>query len=199
MNSATFIKLPFLGTLILLFTINPLVATDVNLFEARIHKFENESMPYRLFHARNYDKSQKYPLIIFMHGSGERGNDNVKQIRYNFPDVFIEDASQDRNPCFIMAPQCPQGPKWSEEKLHQVKTILDSLQTEFSIDSERLYVFGLSMGGRGTFNMLAQYPDLFAAAIPCAGGNNPSLYPRIMQTPMWLHCSTKVPEYPIPL
>ncbi|MCA8987835.1 MAG: prolyl oligopeptidase family serine peptidase [Planctomycetaceae bacterium] len=147
-------------------------------------------MVYRLFPAKDYDENQKYPLILFLHGSGERGNDNRLQVEHNFPDLFITDAGQSTNPCFVLAPQCPKDLSWSGETIRQVKAIMDSLSNEFSIDQNRLYVVGLSMGGRGTFNILNDFPGHFAAAVPCAGGNDTAELENLIQTPMWLHCAT---------
>ncbi|PQO26562.1 alpha/beta hydrolase-fold protein [Blastopirellula marina] len=166
-------------------------ATDTSLFSARVHEANGAKLGYRLFQPKNYDPAQKYPLILFLHGSGERGSDNLAQIRSNFPDVFLSDKSQTENPCFLVAPQCPKDASWNAETLSQVKAILDSLAGEFSLDPNRLYVIGISMGGRGVFNILTEYPGLFAAAVPCAGGSDPAQISKMKQTPMWLHCSTR--------
>lgn len=165
-------------------------AADPNLFEAATHQSNGQSIPYRLFHARQNDRQKLYPLILFLHGSGERGDNNTSQVKHNFPSVFLSKQGQNQRPCFIVAPQCPKGVSWSGDRLVQLKSLIDSLCEEYPIDRKRLYLTGLSMGGRGTFNMLAEYPGLFAAAVSCAGGNDPSKVKEMMQTPMWLHCSS---------
>ena len=187
-------KTPVNAVLVLLISVlglAPLVnAADADLFEARSYRDGDYSMAYRLFQAKGVEAGKRYPLIVFLHGSGERGDDNVLQIRHNFPEMFISDKGQAENPCFILAPQCPKGKSWSEETMLAVKSVLDSLCEELPVDTNRLYLTGLSMGGRGVFNMLAEYPGHFAAAVPCAGGSDPARIGEMSQTPMWLHCAS---------
>lgn len=166
-------------------------ATDLDQFEEGKHAIEERSVVYRMFRPEiAADSERTYPLIVFLHGSGERGDDNKSQIVHNFPDVFLSDEEQTRNPCFILAPQCPEGFSWKESTIHCVKSLIDSLCDELPIDTNRLYLTGLSMGGRGVFNFLSEYPGFFAAAVPCAGGSDASLIGKMRQTPMWMHCAS---------
>ena len=189
-HMATFPRSAWLGIVFAMATLSTSQAEDPDRFEARVQRVGDKVMPYRLFRAKDDDKSRRYPLILFLHGSGERGDNNTSQVKHNFPSLFISDEGQKQNPCFVVAPQCPKGVGWSEGRLVRLKAIVDSLCEEFPIDRNRLYLIGLSMGGRGTFNMLAEYPGLFAAAVPCAGGNDIARINEMKKTPMWLHCSS---------
>ncbi|MEX2169138.1 MAG: prolyl oligopeptidase family serine peptidase [Pirellulales bacterium] len=172
----------------------------VNLFEAR--EFTDASdgkLNYRLLVPQNYDPVRKYPLVLFLHGAGERGDDNERQLVHGAGDLVKPDMRK-RYPAFVVAPQCPEGKKWVEvpweaashslpeqasEPLTQVLKLLDDLPQEFSIDADRLYVTGLSMGGYGTWDLLARQPELIAAAIPICGGGDPEQVVRFKDIPLW--------------
>ncbi len=169
-------------------------------FQARLHKGKNlAALPYRLLVPKNYDKTKKYPLILFLHGVGERGNDNTIQL-YCGLDIFANEKRMEHYPCFIVAPQCPAEMKWAEvdwkADRHTMKKkptpalamaidIIHELQKEFSIDSGRLYITGYSMGGFGTWEAIQRWPDLFAAAVPVCGGGDDALAPRLVKIPIW--------------
>lgn len=170
------------------------------LFEARTHtSARNGSLPYRLMKPANYDSSKKYPLVLFLHGSGERGTDNRKQLVVGL-NIFADPKRLDRYPCFIAAPQCPESDKWADvdwEANHHVMKdrptpslamaleILNELQKEFPIDPGRLYIIGYSMGGFGTWDAIQRYPGLFAAAVPVCGGGDEIAVCRITHIPIW--------------
>lgn len=169
-------------------------------FEARQYVSpEGGKLLYRLLSPQGYDKSKTYPLILFLHGAGERGDDNRKQLVHGMKD-FATDAAQDRHPCFVVAPQCPDGEKWvdvswSEEKhtmpvnpsnaMRMTLELLDVLSREFSVDRRCVYVTGLSMGGFGAWDALSRKPDLFAAAVPICGGGDPAQVKRFAHIPVW--------------
>src|ERR1700730_11303924 len=134
----------------------------VDGFVPRMHK----TMPYRLFIPPGYDKTQKYPLILWLHGAGSVGRDNFKQISgasLRGTHTWTAAQVQAKHPAFVLAPQSPGG-AWARE-LPFVLEILDSLKTEFSLDGTRIYVAGQSMGGYGTWDFITTMPNLFAAAI----------------------------------
>ena len=152
------------------------VAMSEELYEPRV--FMNDagrSLNYRLMIPKDYSPSgtEKYPLVLFLHGAGERGNDNAKQLVHGTKD-FAKDENRAKYPCFVIAPQCPEGKKWvevdwsanthkqPEESVSLVLTreLMASLQKEFRIDEKRLYVTGLSMGGYGTWDMITRTPNV---------------------------------------
>ena len=168
---------------------------ESSLMEARSIKLPNATMYYRLFKPKNYDKSKQYPVVVALHGGGERGADNKIQVdREDLPHPWIEDSIQARVPHFVMIPQAPADSTWGGLSGgtgiggtgQGIIDILDSLAREFSIDTNRYYVTGLSMGGAGTYNLLKYRPGYFAAAAPCAAGGDTTLASTYAKTPMWL-------------
>ena len=149
---------------------------------------ENDTLLYRELVPEKLILNQSYPLVIFLHGAGERGNDNEAQLRHG-GNMFTNPVNREKYPAFVIFPQCPQEDFWAprnrsaaagenpfnqnppvSKALSLVKKILDEAIEKYPVDRNRIYVAGLSMGGMGTFDMLCRYPDLFAAAIPICGG-----------------------------
>jgi predicted peptidase len=177
-----------------------LSAADVtDRFAARTHKGEQGELNYRLFTPADYDANRKYPLVIFFHGAGERGEDNAKQLVHGMQD-FSGDEVQKKYPCFIVAPQCPNGQQWvnvpwsaAEHTMPEKPAnslglsleVLGALQKEFSIDANRVYVTGLSMGGYATWDIIQRRPDLFAAAAPICGGGDEKGAKAMAKLPIW--------------
>jgi predicted peptidase len=145
------------------------------------------------------DSSKKYPLILFLHGAGERGNDNQLQLNY-IDSVFANDNFQKTNPCFVLAPQCPSDKRWVEVdwnldkhilpenpsiSLKLVNSLIDSLISVLPIDENKIYITGLSMGGYGTWDFISRYPEKFAAAVPICGGGDENTASKIANIPIW--------------
>src|SRR5688572_5797919 len=149
-------------------------AATVSDFNARI--YTNAllgKLPYRLFIPRGYESSTKYPLVLFLHGSGQSGTDNGAQFQVASPLVFVSTANQTNYPCFMVAPQCPTTRDWINPVMVEgVLELLTTLQTEFSLDPNRVYITGLSMGGYGTWALITRDPGRFAAAVPMSGGGD---------------------------
>ncbi len=126
----------------------------------------------RLFIPEAYSDQEKYPVVITLHGIGECGDDNIKHIFYNnLATTWGTDYFQSEHPCFIFSPQCPTGQNWTTTDVYlSVMELLDSLKRSYSIDEDRLYLTGLSLGGIGTWNYLKIEPELYAAAVPVCGG-----------------------------
>ena len=161
-------------------------------------------LPYRLLMPKTLNSSASYPLVLFFHGSGERGDDNQKQLQHGVA-RFAAEASQTRYPCFVLAPQCPanldnQPTMWTGEleRMHSLKlapeaaiplrTALEltkAIQQKYPVDTARIYVTGISMGGFATWEALIRYPEKFAAAIPVCGGGDISYADRIRNIPVW--------------
>jgi predicted peptidase len=184
-------------------------AEDVQqLLEKRTYEdARGKKLPYRLLKPDNYDPKSKYPLVLFLHGAGERGDDNEKQLVHGVPE-FAREENRKKYPCFLAAPQCPQGAKWVEvdwsadsqvqpdepsEPLRLALALVGALQGEFSIDPGRIYVTGLSMGGYGTWDAAMRRPDLFAAAVPVCGGADETKAERIARMPVWVFHGAKDP------
>ena len=157
-----------------------------NKFIKNYHTYQGTTLPYYLFVPASYNPQTHYPLVLCLHGSGERG-DNPSAVKNNsMATVWARDSNQTRWPCFILVPQCPSNGWWTYSNIEQaVIDILDSLQLGFSIDTNRLYITGLSMGGYGTWDLLVRYPTKFAAAVPMSGGGDPSMAASFKHIPIW--------------
>jgi predicted peptidase len=148
------------------------------------------SVPYLLYLPKNYGAetgqpaASKWPLVLFLHGSGESEGplSNVK--KWGLPN-FIDHGIQ--FPYIIASPQCPPSPKsWnSPEEQKLVLALLDHLTNIFRVDTDRIYLTGLSMGGFGSWRLAADRPDLFAAVVPICGGGNPADADKLKNLPIW--------------
>ena len=177
-------------------------AKSQEMYEARVYTNDKgEKLNYRLMQPAGYDAKAdaKYPLVLFLHGAGERGSDNAKQLVHGAKD-FASEANRAKYPCFVVFPQCPDGKKWVEVdwsldtheqpveesiSLKLTREAIASLQKEFRVDEKQLYVTGLSMGGYGTWDMIARTPDVFAAAAPVCGGADEATASRVTKLPIW--------------
>jgi predicted peptidase len=161
-------------------------------------------MPYRLLVPKDLKAGTRYPLVLFFHGSGERGDDDQKQLQHGVR-RFATQASQTQYPCVVLVPQCPthldnQPIMWTgeRERMHLLKlapeaaiplrTALEltiAIEEKFPIDRDRIYVTGISMGGFASWEALIRYPQKFAAAIPVCGGGDAIYADRIKDIPIW--------------
>jgi predicted peptidase len=158
------------------------------------------ALPYRLYVPRDYVQTKRYPLLVVLHGVGERGTDNLAQLA-NGVLAFCAPALQKRKPSFVVYPQCPPTARWVEapwsepryqlgqvaqsKPLIALMELIDSLQVEFTLDPRRLLVSGLSMGGQGTWDLLARFPERFAGAMPVCGNGDPDQAGRMKAVPVW--------------
>ncbi|HBE78502.1 MAG TPA: phospholipase [Firmicutes bacterium] len=171
-------------------------------FEAKIFDVKlGESLPYRLLRPVPDDlqSNQKFPAILFLHGSGERGSDNGKQLNY-IAQIFDDPAMRQKYPCFVIAPQCPTNQNWVVKEsysgsvlqsaeptkpLGETMELIHALSKDLPIDSGRMYVIGISSGGSGVWDLLARYPRLFAAAVPFSGSGDDKKAYLMVKTPIW--------------
>jgi predicted peptidase len=129
-------------------------------------------MPYRILLPRNYNLAQVYPLHIFLHGIGESGTDNEKQLSLG-ASFFQSDSIRENYPAIIVFPQCPVSYYWSDETITQtLRGLIDSLPKNYGVDSSKVTISGFSMGAFGTHAMVARNPELFAAAVAISGGGS---------------------------
>ncbi len=171
--------------------------------EKRIYRSaDGQTLPYRLHIPASYDPVKKYPLLVFLHGAGERGTDNEAQLIHAEVLRLVGDEAAARQPCFLVAPQCPEGHRWVEVPwdspephttpaepsvpMRLTMEILDSLEKEFNIDPDRRYATGMSMGGFGILDLLVRRPDDYAAAIVICGGADNARARSIARVAFWL-------------
>ena len=165
----------------------------VDGFVARWYSSGRETMPYRLFVPRGYDPQKMYPLIVWLHGAGGAGHDNLRQIsgdQVPGTHTWTTPDHQAQHPAFVLAPQSPGG--WADVRhdslgapLVLVVGILDTLMRTFGIDPRRIYVAGQSNGGYGVWDLITKRPERFAAAIPVCGGGDPDRAARAVPMAIW--------------
>ncbi|MBD2867826.1 chitobiase/beta-hexosaminidase C-terminal domain-containing protein [Paenibacillus arenilitoris] len=175
---------------------------------SRFLSFTYRSMPYRLYIPAQYEPGgEPYPLVLFLHGGAERGDDNERQLLASDGAViWAAPEHQAANPSFVLAPQARNVPGGGfgltrdaanddvielsrvfevGEDVRTAVEIVRLVAEQYGIDRDRLYVTGLSQGGFGTFHTYAIAPDLFAAMVPIAGGGDPDKMPALAGKPIW--------------
>lgn len=125
------------------------------------------------------DPSKKWPLLLFLHGAGERGSD-LELVKVHGPPKLV--AADRKFPFVVVSPQCPRGVPWSPPAL---EALIGGIQRKYRIDDSRIYLTGLSMGGHATWQLAARHPDRYAAIIPVCGRGDPSEAPRLRDLPVW--------------
>lgn len=170
------------------------------IFEAKTLSASNGvDLPYRIYVPADYSAEKSYPLVLFLHGAGERGDDNSLQLKNVVKTLFADDDSPVHDSIFIL-PQCATGAQWVDTPWANGSYSLDDVfasahheallellafvRNSYSVDADRLYVMGISMGGFGTWDMIMRHPDTFAAAIPVCGGADPSKASLIAHIPL---------------
>ncbi len=175
-----------------------------NQYRKRLFIYQGDTLPYREF---NYSSlwEKRLPLVIFLHGSGERGNDNFSQLSHG--SEWIWRASLSQYPCHAIFPQCPKNSYWSNVKrtvdstgkphfefnddtastkaMKLLMAFVRHLKKQSYLDSNRIYIGGLSMGGMGTIELMKRMPKTFAAAFPICGGGNISNFKPLRKTQWW--------------
>lgn len=163
-------------------------------------KYENsngEILNYRQL-ISDYDPLSTYPLVIFLHGSGERGDDNEAQLKWGVLNFASEQNMKMYRP-IVIAPQCPEHMAWGnftkntmllkQSPTEPMKLLMELIQQtilNFPVDTMRIYITGLSMGGFGSFDAISRYPNMFAAAVPVCGGGDVSKAKEISHLPIWI-------------
>jgi len=171
--------------------------------EAKEFKSDGKTLPYRLLKPTGTGAGEKYPLVVILHGAGERGADNKNQLVWFWndkkPSVMTRPEVAAAK-AFVIVPQCPEGKKWVEvpwekgcykspqisEPLKLVLALVDSFIKDQPIDPDRVYIIGMSMGGYGAFDAVQRRPDLFAACVPICGAGDLSRVKDIAHVPVWV-------------
>ncbi len=185
------------------------VAQDFSLFKKEWLFQSGDTLPYRILLPENYDAGKKYPLVLFLHGRGESGTDNEKQLTHGAR-LFLADSNRKTFPAIVVFPQCRPDSYWSNvqmvtegrkqgkrtfyflkdgeasSSLKMVMYLLTNLSSRFKIQNDQAYVMGLSMGGMGTFEIVRRMPATFAAAIPICGGAHPAIAGQLKKTSWWV-------------
>ena len=144
-----------------------------------------------------WDGTKRYPLVIWLHGSGSSGTDNEKQMG-GATGVFTKSENQSERPCFMLAPQCPdQNIGWKNEVAGKLMALIADLIEKLPVDPARIYLTGSSMGGFGTWSLAAKYPNVFACAVPLCGGGDPKTAEAIKNVPVWAWHGDQDPMVPI--
>ncbi|WP_145093547.1 carboxylesterase family protein [Rosistilla carotiformis] len=160
---------------------------------------KQQPLAYRLVSPAKIEPGTKYPLVLFLHGAGERGEDNARQLKY-FPEQMAKDAQREKYPCFVLAAQCPAGKQWvnvpwgdrvssrlpaePSEPMQGVISMLRQTLDEQPVDRSRVYLTGLSMGRYGSWDLASRYPEWFAAAIIVCGGGDEQQAARLTGLPI---------------
>lgn len=162
--------------------------------------YDGMTMPYRLYVPKDYSEENEYPMVVFLHGAGERGNGNDLQLKNAVQRLFDrEDGLMKQS--IVIAPQCPEDEQWVDtlwemgnystdtvresDELQTVLALIENIEENFSIDSARIYAMGISMGGFGTWDLIIRHNDIFAAAVPMCGGGDPSKASLLLKTPIY--------------
>jgi predicted peptidase len=138
-------------------------------------------LDYLLYLPNDYNAEKAWPLIVFLHGAGERGND-LNKVKIHGPSKLVEQGKD--FPFIIVSPQCPEG-KWWPNRVEHVMALIEEISDDYSVDKNRIYLTGLSMGGFGTWTIASTYPERFAAIAPICGGGQPYLGWNLKSMPVW--------------
>ncbi|HMG92683.1 MAG TPA: prolyl oligopeptidase family serine peptidase [Chryseolinea sp.] len=171
-------------TLLFIFSVQSLQAQLWKKYAGYEQKYY-KSMRYGLYKPANYDVKKYYPLIVYLHGSRDTVSRDM---------VYYQESIQKENPSFVLTPKCDEpdqgwGNTWRDSHTTaMIKTLalVDSLTKIYPIDKNRLYLYGISMGGFGVFSTLAKEPGKFAAAYAICGGSDIKAAPKLLETPLWI-------------
>ena len=149
---------------------------------------------YLLFLPEGYGQQQKrWPLILFLHGAGERGDD-LEKVKTHGPPKIVQTRKD--FPFIVVSPQCPEGDWWTK-KTEVLINLLDEIVARYDVDTERVYLTGLSMGGYGSWALACDYPDRFAAVVPICGGGNRTMSLMLKDVPIWAFHGAKDSVVPV--
>ena len=193
-----------LNLLFVCFIFNSLNSQELKLYEKENFVYENDTLNYRILKPLNYNPNEQYPVHLFLHGSGERGNDNSSQLTHGGK-LFLKKENREKYNSWVIFPQCSENDRWPSlssdqwnnsfnnkiskpnKSLGLVIRLMDEFIEKKQVDKHRIYVSGLSMGGMGTFEILFRRPNMFAAATPICGNGIPQLAKLYAnKVPVWI-------------
>ena len=187
---------------------------NLNLYQNGMMIENNDTLRYRILYPDNYEHGKSYPVVVFLHGIGERGRDNQLQLTHG-ADLFVRNDVREKFPAIVIFPQCPPDMTWSYRveqydsslkktvgryPFHQpilwtenmVKELTDKLISSGIADKKRIYIVGLSMGAAGTYDLLVRFPNYYTAAITIAGENSVTLMAKNCKSlPLWIFHGAK--------
>jgi len=206
--------------LVLIIFPSALIAQDQSSFERAYFVEQGDILNYRILYPKNFDDEKEYPLLLFLHGAGERGDDNEKQLVHGSK-LFLDEQNREDFPAIVIFPQCPKEEYWAKAEvdrsesgnvfefdysgkpnaaLKKVISLMDSLQSHQNVNPDKIYLGGLSMGGMGTFEMLYRRPNTFSAAFAICGAGDPESVKNYAQkVDLWIFHGAKddvvLPQY----
>lgn len=185
---------------------------DISLYQKRWMVQNGDTLPYRVLLPMNFDSSKIYPVIFFLHGAGERGRDNEKQLIHGSK-LFAKEEIRKQFPAIVIMPQCPADDYWANVlRIHDeagkrlfyfledgepgrymvlLQELVHHVLSAWPVKRDQVYVGGLSMGGMGTFELVRRMPGIFAAAFPICGGANPATAKRMKDVNWWIFHGAK--------
>lgn len=186
--------------------VTSVIAQDLSKFKKENFIKGTDTLKYRILYPENFDASKKYPVVLFLHGRGESGNDNEKQLTHGGK-MFLADNFRKNFPSIVIFPQCAEDSYWSNVEIEVasgkrfftfqkggtptksmalVLDLLAQVENEKTTDKSKIYVGGLSMGGMGTFEILRRKSKTFAAAFAICGGDNIANAKKYKNIPLWI-------------
>jgi predicted peptidase len=181
-----------LAAILLLFAAGVACAGDSKTgFVNRIHKGKDGDSKYVVFVPHSYDGTKAMPLILFLHGAGERGDDGQAPVKQGIANGGIKFKNNEKTfPFFVIFPQCKTKGNWKAggPDSDRALAMLDEVQKAYKIDDKRLYLTGLSLGGMGTWSLAAAHPNKWAAIAPVCGSGDLSTADKIKHIPCWAFC-----------
>lgn len=180
---------------------------EFNKFDKGRYTDGKNSIAYRILFPKNFNAKQQYPIVFFLHGRGESGSDNVKQLK-NGAALFLQENVRKKYPAIVVFPQCGADSYWANVKIatnaagkrsfsfqkggkptkamRALLGMIDNMLKKPYVNPNRVYVGGLSMGGMGTYELLRRKPKTFAAAFAICGGDNIANVNRYKHVPLWI-------------
>ncbi|MBK1882321.1 dienelactone hydrolase family protein [Luteolibacter pohnpeiensis] len=168
--------------------------------KAEVWKAPNDAtVPYRWHEPESLAPGKLYPLVLFLHGAGEKGDDNQAQLKHGVM-AILREAAKINEPCYLIAPQCPKQGYWAPynsetkklaeedglyKRLDAAWALVEKFEKQYPVDPDRIYVTGISMGGFGTWGLLGREGKHIAAAVPICGGGNPDIAKKFKNVPIW--------------
>lgn len=201
-----------LFVVMILFCGNILSAQHQKLYREAVFINQGDTLKYRIMFPKDFVESKQYPVVLFLHGAGERGSNNVSQLTHGGA-LFASKKNRKSFPAIVIFPQCPKNDYWSNVSIDRstkpittnfpqdsaptktlsiVMQLLDDMTEKSYVNTSKIYVAGLSMGGMGTFEILGRKPQVFAASFAICGAGNPETTKKYAKTiPLWVFHGAK--------